>query len=825
MQQELDIAQTRFLVFKPGTKVRFGAGADATACLLSNRLYVKFDTESELDGTTALPHLLANHLAFNKRVMNVEKADLFRFVHDKYTDDASTLKQLLQSSKQWCLFVRGLVSRASDVRSHEAMAGVSDPEIYNAFRSTSCNKKARAVGSPSYKDAMSNVRAVPSGLDGKEPEPVAKRQCVVFPKRNKEALSTNVFETRTCSKSCEYNKCDEAFSKSSSLNTHQRTRTGERPHVCNICDKAFSKSNKLKRHQRMHTGERPYVCTFCDKAFSESGHLTRHQRTHSGERPYVCTVCDKAFAQSDTLKKHQRTHTGEKAFTCTFCDKAFSDSGNLTRHQRTHSGERPYVCTACDKAFAQSANLKTHKRMHTGERPYVCTFCHKAFSDSVQLRIHQRTHTGERPYACTLCDKAFSVFGNLKTHQRTHTGERPYVCTVCDKAFSASGNFKKHQRTHTGERPCVCTACDKAFSDSDQLKRHQRTHTGERPYVCTVCDKAFSDSVQLKTHQRTHTGERPYVCTVCDKAFSVFGNLKTHQRTHTGERPYGCEECGQLFSRSHHLKEHVEHHEEARDWKFVCEFQSYSTEKYNNEVVDAIGGGNIRPNIARCTTRCKDRRRMDAHIQRSHTAEGIWKRFKSEQQLADFLEEQGFEKPDRDYKNIIQYKQCPDATPAFTGASSRPDFHLAEFQAQPSNMVLLIGNDEFAHRRYACEFERMLKVATAIDKEPKFTGSTIVWIRFNPHWYTIDGVLHDPPLRETRYVKLLEVLQQLKDGTLLPQADRNKKSRGGLYLVYMYYDRITTEGTAASALDIFRTCDEQNREFAQALAPQVVLVV
>ncbi|XP_015911339.1 protein glass-like [Parasteatoda tepidariorum] len=148
--------------------------------------------------------------------------------------------------------------------------------------------------------------------------------------------------------------------------TDNDSNSSGKMNLCQICGKTYARPSTLKTHMRTHSGERPYRCGTCHKSFSQAANLTAHIRTHSGEKPFRCHVCDRRFSQSSSVTTHMRTHSGERPYRCYMCKKSFSDSSTLTKHLRIHSGEKPYQCKLCLLRFSQSGNLNRHMRVHAG---------------------------------------------------------------------------------------------------------------------------------------------------------------------------------------------------------------------------------------------------------------------------------------------------------------------------------------------------------------------------------------------------------------------------------------------------------------------------
>jgi hypothetical protein len=183
-----------------------------------------------------------------------------------------------------------------------------------------------------------------------------------------------------------------------------------------------------------------------------------------------------------------------------------------------------------------------------------------------------------------------------------------------------------------------------------------------------------------------------------------------------------------------------------------------------------------------CDIRTQSEEKMLVHKKNNHTLEGLGKKLHSETKMAEFFDSQEI-KYDRDWCNRIAFKDCKHIEG--NKFSARPDFFLPSESARLGALVI-IGNDEFMHRQYPCEFQRVFNIANSLDQTPEHKGVPLVYFRVNPHSYRKNQKYIDPPLDVVHNV-MWNTVQSLTKECIKP----------GVNLVFINYD--TTNGN----LDLF----------------------
>ncbi|XP_023717684.1 zinc finger protein 19 isoform X12 [Cryptotermes secundus] len=134
---------------------------------------------------------------------------------------------------------------------------------------------------------------------------------------------------------------------------------------CKNCGKSFHSLPEFRQHKRIHFRKEKtvFVCDICGRAVTTHTSLVSHRRIHTGEKPFACKTCGKKFNSQSYLKVHDRTHSGERPHTCNLCGKCFTQQSSLVVHKRYHSGKKPYHCLVCSKDFVTRTLLKMHQKV------------------------------------------------------------------------------------------------------------------------------------------------------------------------------------------------------------------------------------------------------------------------------------------------------------------------------------------------------------------------------------------------------------------------------------------------------------------------------
>jgi hypothetical protein len=235
---------------------------------------------------------------------------------------------------------------------------------------------------------------------------------------------------------------------------------------------------------------------------------------------------------------------------------------------------------------------------------------------------------------------------------------------------------------------------------------------------------------------------RRYQCDYpgCTAAFFRPGALVMHKRTHTGEKPFQCDHpgCTAAFTTSGNLVRHKRTHTGEKPFK--CHFPGC-------DVRFGSSGGR-----ARHEKFYHEQRRKEQYLK------------KKEEWVAAFCREHGLA---YDREVHVTYRQCGE-----NDTWARLDFVFYK-----EDHIVILSVDEFQHQDYevACEVARMSKVMCSIRQAGDMRR--ILWLRFNPDSFSIDGERARVGIKERAQV-LRKYLQG--SASLLGQRE--------VAVCYMYYD-------------------------------------
>ncbi len=482
------------------------------------------------------------------------------------------------------------------------------------------------------------------------------------------------------------------------------------------------------------------------------------------------------------------------------CTQSFKFRVQLKWHRAEHRNENnEYNCDLCPYKSKHARSIQNHRRTHTLERPFMCDVCGKSYISKLSLLCHMLIHNDDsKKYICNFegCTYAAVIPSLLKRHHISHLEEKPFKCIEngCTSSFPDKCSLIRHQILHSFAYPykCVINDCEYKFKYNESLQLHiNNIHRGIM-FECQElnCGKKYKLQCSLYRHMNEfHLKTEEYKCDECDQTFVRTTSLEQHRSTiHLGEKRYKCDHCRFVTNYKDYLKIHTALHEKQQFYQFPCPMQDGGTQEYSQGDVS-------------CSTRCNTQLDLEYHIERNHTPIGLGNKYESETKLSDFLKQKGIEFT-RDRQNTINFTNCSNIEA--NKKSARPDFYLI-CKSVELKCVFFLENDEFAHRQSACDFQRLYNIIISLRQESN-EMLPIVFLRFNPHHFKLDGVYHNMSLKDG-HEKLYKVIQSITPEHL----------KHDINLVYINYDH--TDGR----LDVFN--EDEINDYADLFEKYIILDV